>query len=120
MAIPNQAEFYAVYPSAGGHPGMVDASAFYYDPKGVVGQSTGESDFIPDKGSDFIAFSFTFLSLSPNKFLTWPACWLHPELRVILTVLRSAGNVSTQLSCPRSTFANLSNSMKVSSQNVAI
>jgi len=42
MAIPNQAEFYAVYPSAGGHPGMVDASAFYYDPKGVVGQSTGK------------------------------------------------------------------------------
>jgi hypothetical protein len=43
MAIPNQAEFYAVYPS-GGHPGMVDASAFYYDanPKGVVGQSTGK------------------------------------------------------------------------------
>ena len=78
MAIPNQAEFYAVYPS-GGHPGMVDASAFYYDPKGVVDQSTGESDLnysINDKGSDFIAFSFTFLSLSPNKFLTWPACWL--------------------------------------------
>ena len=47
MAIPNQPEFYAVYPS-GGHPGMVDASAFYYDanPKGVVGQSTGESSNI--------------------------------------------------------------------------
>ena len=47
MAIPNQAEFYAVYPS-GGHPGMVDASAFYYDgnPKGLVGQSTGESNFL--------------------------------------------------------------------------
>ena len=58
---------------------MVDASAFYYDPKGVVGQSTGESDFIPDEGSDFIAFSFTFLSLSPNKFLTWPAGSLRAE-----------------------------------------
>ena len=43
MAIPNQPEFYAVYPS-GGHPaGVVDASAFYYDanPKGMMAQSTG-------------------------------------------------------------------------------
>ena len=73
MAIPNQAEFYAVYPS-GGHPGMVDASAFYYDanPKGVVGQSTGESYNIRNGvlglravlGSHFIALSFPFLSLS--------------------------------------------------------
>ena len=39
MAIPNQPEFYAVYPS--GNSGVVDASAFYYDsnPKGMMGQS---------------------------------------------------------------------------------
>ena len=54
MAIPNQAEFYAVYPP-GGHPGMVDASAFYYDPKGVVGQSTGESDIISSGIGDQIS-----------------------------------------------------------------
>jgi len=46
MAIPNQPEFYAVYPP-GGHPGMgspLDASAFYYDsnPKGMMAHSTGE------------------------------------------------------------------------------
>lgn len=45
MAIPNQPEFYAVYPS-GSAAGVVDASAFYYDgnPKGMMGQS-GESTF---------------------------------------------------------------------------
>merc|ERR1719232_1315736 len=46
MAIPNQPEFYAVYPP-GGHPGMgspLDASAFYYDsnPKGMMAHSTGK------------------------------------------------------------------------------
>ena len=87
MAIPNQPEFYAVYPS-GGHPGMVDASAFYYDPKGVVGQSTGESRIFKPSlssvscklwctgpGSDFIEFPFSFTlpplsSPLPNKFVT--------------------------------------------------
>ena len=48
MAIPNQPEFYAVYPP-GGHPGMgspLDASAFYYDsnPKGMMAHSTGKWD----------------------------------------------------------------------------
>merc|ERR1739848_257986 len=46
MAIPNQPEFYAVYPP-GVHPGMgslLDASAFYYDsnPKGMMAHSTGK------------------------------------------------------------------------------
>jgi len=49
MAIPNQPEFYAVYPP-GGHPGMgspLDASAFYYDsnPKGMMAHSAGEINF---------------------------------------------------------------------------
>ena len=39
MAIPNQPEFYAVYPG-GGQP-VVDASTFYYEanPKGMMSQS---------------------------------------------------------------------------------
>ena len=69
---------------------MVDASAFYYDPKGVVGQSTGESRIFKPSlssvscklwctgpGSDFIEFPFSFTLLSPlssllcpNKFVT--------------------------------------------------
>ena len=43
MAIPNQPEFYAVYPG-GGHPAnVVDASAFYYEanPKGMMANSAG-------------------------------------------------------------------------------
>ena len=80
MAIPNQPEFYAVYPG-GGQP-VVDASTFYYEanPKGMMSQS-GQCEVIiclqstatlhGAQGGRFIvlaavrpsALSFTFPSL---------------------------------------------------------
>jgi len=56
MAIPNQPEFYAVYPP-GGHPGMgspIDASAFYYDsnPKGMMAHSTTGKHFTRKDSAD--------------------------------------------------------------------
>ena len=38
MLVPNHPEFYAVY-HGGGQPAVVDASTYYYEPKGMMSQS---------------------------------------------------------------------------------
>ena len=74
MAIPNQPEFYAVYPS-GSAAGVVDASAFYYDgnPKGMMGQSGEEITF-----SSKCNLNLVLLPASPSVF-TQPCAQPWPE-----------------------------------------